>query len=179
MKPQPQKQNTARSCLHNNTNYSGSVAEPFPQPACDEEPRTVANDDVNVEQPTDVAREYLDAAHFSGAELEDESTSQPGQEGDRQRTETENVGSDHLSTSPGEFRRGNVYTSPAESQSSSKMRFTEPAQSDTDTALEATRTRKRSRPSTGAVTLPTTTLPRNGLVAQRRNRGRRGRRERL
>jgi hypothetical protein len=83
MKPQPQKQNTARSCLHNNTNYSGSVTEPFPQPVYDEEPRTVANDDVNVEQPTDVAREDLDAVHFSGAELEDESTSQPGQEGDR------------------------------------------------------------------------------------------------
>jgi hypothetical protein len=49
-----------------------------------------------------------------------------GQESDRQRTETESVGSDYLSISTGEFHRGNGYTSPAKSHFISKMRFTEP-----------------------------------------------------
>jgi hypothetical protein len=52
------------------------VAEPVPQLVCDEKPRTVANDDI--EQPTNVATEDFNAVYFSGAELEDESTSQPG-----------------------------------------------------------------------------------------------------
>jgi len=165
MKPQPQRLKTAHPCLPRHPNCCGSAADLVPQPACDEELRTVTNDDVGVERPTNVVREDVISQREQSLGWV---LFQLGQQNDRERSETESRSSNHLSTS-GEFQ-GNVYTSLAESRLYSKMLFREfthtqnmpsqcrntsrkAAKSDTRiAALRDTRTRNRSHPSTGPVT---------------------------
>jgi hypothetical protein len=166
------KQKAARSALCYSSNDNNSLAGHVPRSLHHKEPQAVTDDGgTSIEHPTQIAGDDVSPGHFLRRELEDGSTSRPRQESDRQRTETEDVGSEHLSTFTSDCRLRNFYISPVESHFSSNIRITESAltrntllpsrrtvdeaaRSDTSTAIQEPRTRKRSLSSTGPAFLP-------------------------
>jgi hypothetical protein len=109
------KQKAARSALYSCNNNDLS-ADPIPRSLYREEPLAVTDDGGrSIEQPTEVADDVIGHGHFLRREVEDGSTSRPRQESDRQRTETEDVRSEHLSTFTSDCHLGNFYTRLVES----------------------------------------------------------------
>ena len=166
------KQKAARSALYYSSNDNDSLAGHIPRSLHHEEPQAVTDDGgISIEHPTQVAGDVVSPGRFLRRELEDGSTSRPRQESDRQRTKTEDVGSEHLSTFTSDCRLGKFYISPVESHFSFNMRITESAltrntllpsrrtvheaaRSDTSAAIQESRIRKRSLSSTGPAFLP-------------------------
>jgi hypothetical protein len=152
---------------HRYRSWQKLMAGHVPRSLHHEEPQAVTDDGgTSIEHPTQVAGDNVCPGRFSRRELKDGSTSRPRQESDRQRTKTENVGSEHLSTFTNDCRLGNFYISPVESHLSSNMRIAESAltrntllpscrtvdkaaRSDISAAIQEPRTRKRSLSSTG------------------------------